>query len=81
MELHLTPETEVRLQELATKTGRNQDELVEDAMAGYLTELSAVRQLLDSRYDGIGSGRVAPVDGEEAFDALRRKSSHRQSSR
>lgn len=81
MELHLTPETEARLQELATKTGRNQDELVEDAMAGYLTELSAVRQLLDSRYDDIRNGRVAPIDGDDAFDTLRSKSSKRRASR
>jgi predicted transcriptional regulator len=81
MELHLTPETEARLQELAAKTGRNQDELVEDAMAGYLAELSTVRELLDSRYDDVRSGRVTPVDGEEAFEALRRKSAGRRDSR
>ena len=81
MELHLTPETEARLQELAMKTGRKQDELVEDAMAGYLAELSTVRELLDSRYDDVRSGRVTPVDGEEAFEALRRKSAGRRDSR
>jgi predicted transcriptional regulator len=80
MELHLTPETEARLQELAMKTGRKQDELVEDAMAGYLAELSTVRELLDGRYDDVRSGRVTPLDGEEAFDALRRKSAERRDS-
>jgi predicted transcriptional regulator len=80
MELHLTPETEARLQELAMKTGRKQDELVEDAMAGYLAELSTVRERLDGRYDDVRSGRVTPLDGEEAFDALRRKSAERRDS-
>lgn len=74
MELHLRPETESRLQELATKTGRAPGDLIEDAMAGYLQELAEVRGMLDGRYDDLKSGRVAPVDGEEAFANLRRRS-------
>jgi predicted transcriptional regulator len=80
MVVHLKPETESRLQELAAKTGRPPDELVEDAMAGYLAELVQVREMLDGRYDEIRSGRVAPIDGEEAFKRLRRKSEIRRNS-
>jgi predicted transcriptional regulator len=36
MVVRLKPETESRLQELAITTGRAPEELVEDAMAGYL---------------------------------------------
>ena len=78
MVVHLKPETESRLRELATSTGRAPDELVEDAMAGYLAELAQVRSMLDSRYDQIKSGQVEPVDGEEAFKRLRRKSEDRR---
>jgi predicted transcriptional regulator len=78
--VHLKPETESRLQELAATTGRAPDELVEDAMAGYLAELAQVRKMLDGRYDEIASGRVAPIDGDEAFDRLRRKSEIRRNS-
>jgi len=78
MEVRLKPETESRLQELAAQTGRAPDELVEDAMAGYLKELAQTRQMLDSRYDDIKSGRVKPIDGEEAFASLRRKSEVRR---
>jgi len=74
MEVHFRPETESRLQELATKTGRAPNDLIEDAMAGYLQELPQVREMLDRRYDDLKSGRVKPVDGEEAFANLRRKS-------
>lgn len=80
MELRLKPETESRLQELAAKTGRAPGELVEDAMAGYLTELAQTREMLDGRYDGIKSGGVEPVDGEEAFARLRRKGEDRRRS-
>ena len=80
MVVHLKPETETRLKELAATTGRAPDELVEDAMSGYLAELTQVRNMLDGRYDEIKSGRVQPVDGEEAFDRLREKNKeHRRS--
>jgi predicted transcriptional regulator len=78
MEVHLRPEIESRLQELAAKTGRAPDDLIGDAMAGYLQELSQVREMLDSRYDDLESGRVKPLDGEEAFAKLRRKSNERR---
>jgi predicted transcriptional regulator len=74
MEVHLRPETESRLQELAAKSGRAPNDLIEDAMAAYLQELAQVRDMLDSRYDDLKSGRVKPVDGDEAFANLRRKS-------
>jgi len=78
MVVRLKPETESRLQELAATSGRAPDELVEDAMAAYLDELTQVRKMLDSRYDEIKSGRAQPINGEEAFDRLRRKSEDRR---
>jgi predicted DNA-binding protein len=81
MEVHFKPETESRLNELATQSGRPTDELVEDALAGYLKEVGEVRAMLDSRYDDIKSGRVQAIDGEEAFARLRRKSAERHSRR
>ena len=78
MEVHFRPETESRLQELANKTGRAPNDLIEDAMAGYLQELTQVREMLDGRYDDLKSGHVKPVDGEEAFANLRRKSEKRR---
>ena len=76
--MHLKPETELRLQELAATTGRAPDELVEDAMSGYLAELTQARNMLDGRYDEIKSGRVQPIDGDEAFEQLRQKSRNRR---
>jgi predicted DNA-binding protein len=73
MEVHLKPETESRLNELASRSGRATDDLVEDAMSGYLEELAEVHQMLDSRYDDIKSGRVKPIDGEAFFESLRRQ--------
>jgi predicted transcriptional regulator len=79
MEVNLRPETESRLQELAARSGRAPDELVEDAMAGYLQEVAQTREMLDSRFDDLKSGRVKPVDGEKVFSDLRRKSEQRRS--
>lgn len=80
MVVHLKAETESRLQELAASSGRAPDELVEDAMAGYLAELAQLRTTLDGRYDEIKSGRVKPIDGEAAFKSLRSRSKDRRSS-
>jgi predicted transcriptional regulator len=76
MEVHFKPETESRLTELASKSGRAPDDLVEDALAGYLVEVAEVREMLNGRYDDIKSGRVKPIDGEAFFDNLRLRSSH-----
>jgi predicted transcriptional regulator len=73
MEVRFKPETESRLIDLAARSGRAPDDLVEDAMAGYLAELAEVRSTLDSRYDDIKSGRVKPLDGEAFFEELRRR--------
>ena len=78
MEVNLRPETESRLQELAQQTGRAPNDLVEDAMAGYLKELGETREMLDSRYDDLKTGQVKPADGESAFADLRRKSEQRR---
>ncbi len=52
MVVRLKPETESRLQELAATTGREPDELVEDAMVGYLAELAQVREMDQLRQKG-----------------------------
>jgi predicted DNA-binding protein len=80
MEVHLKPELEKKLNDLARKTGRATEELVEDVMAAYLDELSAARGMLDSRYDDLKRGRVKPLDGENVFARLREKSKRRRDS-
>lgn len=79
MEVHVPPELAKKLTDLATTTGREPEQLVEDALAGYLDELAALRETLDSRYDDLKSGRAKPIDGEEAFRRLREKSAQRRS--
>jgi predicted transcriptional regulator len=78
MEVHLKPETESRLQELAATMGRTPDDLVEDVLAGYLPDLAQTREMLNGRYDDIKSGMVKPIDGEKFFESLRLKSELRK---
>jgi len=78
MEVHFTADTEKKLRDLAAQSGRGTDDLVEDAMAGYLVEALQVREMLDSRYDDLKSGRVKPIPGEEVFARLRAKSEARK---
>ncbi len=73
MEVHFTPDVEKKLNDLAAQSGRGADELVQDALAAYFSELMQTRGMLDTRYDELKSGRVKPIDGEEAFDRLKAK--------
>ena len=73
MEVHLTPDVEKKLNDLAAQSGRGTDELLQDALAAYLDELAQTRDMLDSRYDDMKSGRVKPIEGEEAFARLKAK--------
>ena len=81
MEIRLRPETEARLRDLETTSGRSAGELVEDAMAAYLAEAAQLRSTLDTRYDEIKTGRVKPIDGEQALAKLRERSKKRRRSR
>jgi predicted transcriptional regulator len=81
MEVHLTPDLEAKLEKLASESGRPKNELVQDAVAGYCAELAQIRETLDCRYDEIKSGRVKPIDGEDAFARLRAKNKERRSTR
>jgi predicted DNA-binding protein len=73
MEIRFPPEMEKKLNDLATQSGRGTDELVQDAMAAYLDELVQTREMLNSRFDDLKSGKVKPIDGEEAFARLKSK--------
>jgi hypothetical protein len=61
MEVHFTPDVEKKLNDLAAQSGRGTDELLQDALAAYFDELVQTRDMLDSRYDELKSGRVKPV--------------------
>jgi predicted transcriptional regulator len=78
MEVHLTPDLEKRLHELASQTGRGADELARDAIAGFVDAVVEVRGMLKSRYDDLKSGRVQPIDGDEAIRQLRERSMSRR---
>jgi hypothetical protein len=73
MEVHFAPETEKKLNDLAAQSGRGADEVLQDALAGYFEEVAQTREMLNSRYDDLESGRVKPIDGEEFFENLRRR--------
>jgi predicted DNA-binding protein len=72
MEVQFRPELEEKLNELSSQTGRPAGELVEDMIAGFFDDLAAeTREMLDSRYDDLKSGRGQPIDGEAFFESLR----------
>ena len=81
MDVQFAPDLQAKLDQLSTATGRPQGEFVQDAMAGYFDDLEYLREMLNSRYDDIQSGKIQLMDGEEAFARLRAKSEARRSNR
>jgi predicted transcriptional regulator len=79
VKVQLEPDTAKRLNALAAASARSPEDIVEDALSGYLEEGGSVRRRLDNRFDDLKSGRVKPIDGEEAFRRLRKRSERRRS--
>jgi len=42
-------------------------------LIGYFDEVAHTREVLDRRFDDLESGRVNPIDGEEAYRLLMEK--------
>jgi hypothetical protein len=74
MEVHFAPDVEKKLRDLAAQSGLGPDELVQDALAGYLDNLGQTRNTLNSRYDDLKTGRVKPIPGDEIEAYFREKS-------
>jgi hypothetical protein len=74
MEVHFEPDVQAKLDRLVSETGCSPAKLLEDAMAGYEIELAQTREMLDSRYDDLKSGRVKPIPGDEVARYFREKS-------
>ena len=79
MEVHFAPELQAKIDQLVNETGCPPDKLIEDAMAGYVAELAATREMLDSRYDDLKSGNVMLVGRDEVVAHFREKSAARRS--
>jgi predicted transcriptional regulator len=73
MEVNFTPDVQAKLDQMAHDSGRPANELIQDAVASLFHELAGTREMLDSRYDDIRSGKVKLIPGEEAFVRLRER--------
>jgi hypothetical protein len=74
MEVHFAPELQAKLDPLVIETGCPVEKLIEDTLAGYVPKLAQTREMLDSRYDDLKSGRVKPIPGDEVEAYFREKS-------
>ena len=82
MEVHFTPATEKKLEDLAAQNGRGTaDELVQDVVEGYFEELARTREMLNSRVDDLKCGKVKPIPGDEVEAYFREKSAAARSQR
>lgn len=77
MEVQFKPDVQAKFEQMARESGRAAVELVQDAVAGYVDELAGTREMMNSRYDDIKSGKVKLIPGDEVFARLRAKSEAR----
>ena len=78
MEVHFEPAVQAKLEQIARESGLDAVQLVQDAVAGYVDELAGTREMLNSRYDDIKSGKVKMIPGDEAFARLRARIDERR---
>ena len=80
MDVHLSyQDIQAKMDRWVAETERGPDELIEDAIAGYFEDLAQAREMLNSRYDDLKSGKVKPIPGDEVISRLREKSAARRS--
>ena len=78
MEVHLSPELQAKIDQWVIDTGLPVEKLIEDALAEYVRELAQTREMIDSRYDDLKSGKVKPIPGDEVEAYFREKSAARR---
>jgi predicted transcriptional regulator len=71
MPLHLTPELEQRLAQLAAHSGRSPDEIAQEALEGYATHLESL--IANIREGEESAEREGWLSNEEAFARLQKK--------
>jgi hypothetical protein len=81
VEVHFTPDVQGEARPDGAGNRTPQRQLLEDAVAGLFDELAYTREMLDRRYDDLESGRVQPIDGEEAYRRLMEKTATRRRKR
>ena len=75
MEVQFSPDVEKKLNDLAAQSGRGTAAaLVQDVVEGYFDELAQTREMLNSRYDDLKSGRVKPISRDDLVAHFREKS-------
>jgi hypothetical protein len=74
MEVHFAPELQAKIDGLVKDSGCPVEELIENAMEAYIADLVQAREMLDSRYDDLKSGRVKPISRDEMIAHFREKS-------
>jgi hypothetical protein len=78
MEVRLEPELAAKVEQWSAETGRPVNDLIEDAITGYFSEVEQIKATLDRRYDDIVSGKVKGVPGDEAVRLIRERAARRR---
>ena len=76
MPLHLTPELERRLAQIAARSGRSPDEIAQEALEGYATHLESL--IADIREGEESAEREGSLTHEEVFARIEKLLTHKE---
>jgi hypothetical protein len=71
--LDMPKEIEAQFIAAAKARGVSLSDYLRDFIVEHFEAERQIRETLDSRYDDLKSGKVKPIDGEEAFEKLRQR--------
>ena len=66
MVIHLNALLEAKLEDLARLSGQPAEELVREAIAGYVDELAELRATIEQRHIELAEGVVEAIPGDQA---------------
>ena len=73
MSLEIKPSQEAKIAALATTTGRDKAEILNEVIDSYFDSLDEVREMLDRRFDDVKSGRAKALTPEQLRGDLDRR--------
>ena len=71
MEVRLSPDVRIKLDELVEYSGLPAEEVLEDAILSLYAASTNARANVNRRYDDLESGRIKAIDGRQVLARLR----------
>ncbi len=73
MEVHLSPDVQAKLEEMAREAGVEASDIIEDLIVALYEELTLTREVLLSPHDVTEGAPMDDIDGQQVYQQLMEK--------